>query len=202
MLVRAPARPPAAADAGLSALLSKLRRVLGPARVTGLDAVRLALGPLDVVDYDAAVEAVHRSESALLVGDLDAAYGPSQVAMHIAERGLLPGLEAPWIDDRRRELDDLLLRSLQGTAEWGLRAGGGGLATAARAARRLVDAAPYRESGYRLLIESLVAQGNVAEGLQVYVRCRRRFRDDLGAAPGPELQRLHARLLRAPARTS
>ena len=96
---------PAAPDAGLSALLSKLRRLLGPRAVHGLEVVRLSLPADAFVDLEAAVEAIHRSESALTRGDADAAYGPSQVAMHFAGRGFLPGDHAPWIDDERPRLD-------------------------------------------------------------------------------------------------
>ena len=61
--------------------------------------------------------------------------------------------------------------------------------------RALVDAAPYRESGYRLLMETLNRQGNRAEALMVYDRLRVRLREDLGTTPSPETQDLHRRLL-------
>jgi len=65
--------PPAAPDAGLSALLSKLRRLLGPRALHGLEAIRLSLPTGAFVDLEAAVEAIHRAESALTRGDVDAA---------------------------------------------------------------------------------------------------------------------------------
>jgi SARP family transcriptional regulator, regulator of embCAB operon len=188
--------PPSAPDAGLSALLSKLRRLFGPRALQGLEAIRLELPAGSFVDLEAAVEAVHRSESSLVTGDLDGAYGPSQVAMHIAERGFLPGHEAPWIDEQRRHLDDVLARSLECTAQWGLRAGQTGIASAERAARRLVELSPFRESGCLLLMEALAAGGNVAEALRAYDELRCRLRDELGTAPGGRLQELHERLLR------
>jgi DNA-binding SARP family transcriptional activator len=64
-----------------------------------------------------------------------------------------------------------------------------------RAARRLADEAPYREDGYRLLMEVLAARGNPAEALRAYESLRARLSDDLGAAPGERLRALHARLL-------
>jgi hypothetical protein len=42
----------------------------------------------------------------------------------ITERGLLPGLEAPWVDERRRELEELELEALDLVAEIGLGLGG------------------------------------------------------------------------------
>jgi DNA-binding SARP family transcriptional activator len=188
-------RPPAAPEAGLSALLSKLRRLVGAGTLQGLEAIRLVLPPDAYVDLEAAVDAVHRSESALTRGDVDAAYSPSQVALHIAERGFLPGHEADWIDAQRRGLEEVLLRALECTAEWGLRAGETGVASAERAARRLVALSPYRESGYLRLMKVLATQGNGAEALRVYDDLRCRLRDDLGAVPGPPLQALHGQLL-------
>jgi DNA-binding SARP family transcriptional activator len=55
--------------------------------------------------------------------------------------------------------------------------------------------APYRESGYRLLMHVHAERGNRAEGLLVYDDLRRRLRDDLGVAPSGETQELHRALL-------
>jgi class 3 adenylate cyclase len=190
-----PDSPPDSIDRSLSALLSKLRRVLGPHALAGGERVRLTLPPGVLVDVEAAIEGVHDAEAALARGDVDAAYGPSQVALHVAERGFLPGFDAPWIEHQRRRLEDVLVRALEATAEWGLAAGGSGIATAERAARRLVDLAPFRESGYRLLMTALEANGNLAEGLRLFERCRQMMRDELGTVPGPELRAVHRRLL-------
>ena len=62
-------------------------------------------------------------------------------------------------------------------------------------ARQLIERAPYRESGTRLLMEALAARGNRAEALVAFDALRRRLRDDLGSAPSPETQELHRRLL-------
>ena len=59
----------------------------------------------------------------------------------------------------------------------------------------MIKLAPYRESGYRFLMEVLAVQGNVAEALLTYEQLRRLLREDLGAAPGPATQALHKRLL-------
>ena len=61
--------------------------------------------------------------------------------------------------------------------------------------RKLIELAPYRESGYRLLMESLAARGEVAEALRVYDRLRILLHDELGIAPSAESQALHRRLL-------
>ena len=47
-------------------------------------------------------------------------------------------------------------------------------------------------------MRALAEQGNAAEALRVYERLRMVLRDELGASPGAETQRLHRQLL-APA---
>src|SRR4051812_32160495 len=55
----------AAVDHGprLSVLLSKLRRVVGPDRLTGRAELELVLPPGTFIDVEAALEALHRAES-------------------------------------------------------------------------------------------------------------------------------------------
>lgn len=59
----------------------------------------------------------------------------------------------------------MLVRSLQCIAASGLRLGGPELATAERSARRLTQLAPYRESGYRFLVQVLAARDSVGDAL-------------------------------------
>ena len=80
-------------------------------------------------------------------------------------------------------------------ARAGLALGGTQLASAQRAARALIDADPYRESGYVLLMQALEAQGNVAEGLRVYEQLRTLLRG-LGTIPSAEAIAVHETLLR------
>jgi SARP family transcriptional regulator, regulator of embCAB operon len=87
------------------------------------------------------------------------------------------------------------LRALECAGTAGLHMGGTELATAERAGRALVEAAPFRESGYRLLMEALAARDNVAEALRVYDGLRVLLREELGVAPGQAAQDLHRRLL-------
>jgi len=47
-------------------------------------------------------------------------------------------------------------------------------------------------------METLERRGNRAEALLVYERLRTVLRDELGSAPGPQSQALHARLLGPP----
>jgi pentatricopeptide repeat protein len=73
--------------------------------------------------------------------------------------------------------------------------GGTERAGAERAARLLVERSPLRESGYRLLMDTLAAQGNFGEAMRVYDRARTTLREELGMTPGPAIQEAHSRLL-------
>ena len=174
-------------DGGLAPLLSKLRRVVP------LEGTRIA-GTV-WVDVEAAADAVHRAESALAQGDPLRAWGPSQVAMFTSGRTFLAGEEAPWIEDERRVLSELHLRALEAYAACGLALGGTELPAAVRAGRELTRLEPYRESGWRILMRALAAEGNPAEALQAYDRLRTLLRDDLGVAPSAPTQELHKALL-------
>ena len=79
------------------------------------------------------------------------------------------------------------------TASLGL--GGPELPQAANCARRLIELAPFRESGYRILMEALERGGNVAEALRVYDRLRIMLRDELGIPPSSSVQDIYRRLL-------
>ena len=185
---------PEAIDARLNPLLSKLRRVLGTGAVEGRGTLRLAL-PGAWVDLEAAVDAVHRAESAVSRRDWGRAWGACLVALMVARRGLLVGEDASWIDEIRHQLEAIHVRALECYAAANLAIGGTELAGAVRAGRQLIDLAPLRESGYRFLMEALAAEDNLGEALQVYTVLCDRLRDELGVSPCRATRELHARLL-------
>jgi SARP family transcriptional regulator, regulator of embCAB operon len=186
---------PSAPDMALSALLSKLRRLLPDGALEGRSAIRLELGRQARVDVEAARDGIHRAEALIAARDWYASIGPTLVAHNISQRRFLPGEEGAWIDEWRRELEDIRVRALECTARRSLAIGGAEVAVAERTARRLIHLAPYRESGYALLMDAFERQGNVAEALRVYERLRGLLREELGAAPSPTVQQLHQRLL-------
>jgi DNA-binding SARP family transcriptional activator len=187
---------PAAVDTRLNPLLSKLRRVFGAGSIDGRSMLRLCL-PAGWVDLEAAAEASHRAESAIAQRDWTRAWGPALTALFIAERGFLPGDDAPWIDEVRHHLAELRVRALECYAAASLGLGGTELAGAVRAGRQLVRLAPLRESGYRYLMQALAAQDNLAEALGVYGQLSECLRDQLGVSPGPATRELYERLLAA-----
>lgn len=186
---------PAEARSALSVLLSKLRHGLGADRLAGRTEIELLLPQATFVDVEAALEGAHRAESCIAEGRWAQAWGPAGIAYHVATRPFLTGLEAPWIDEWRRRLEEVRLRGLECFAAAGLGLGGPALAQAEERARLLTALAPYRETGHRLLMEALERRGNVAEALRAYERLRILLREELGIAPSPTLQAIHRRLL-------
>jgi SARP family transcriptional regulator, regulator of embCAB operon len=180
---------PLGRDAGLAPLLSKLRRIVP------LEGLALHLPQDASVDVEQATDAVHRAESAVAQDDFHRAWGPAQVAMFISGRTFLAGHDTEWIEEVRRSLAAVHLRALEAYAQAALGLGGTELAAAGRAGRELTHLEPYRESGYRILMQALAAEGNNAEALRVYDNLRRLLHEELGIAPSAQTQELYRRLL-------
>ena len=188
---------PASGDALLRPPLSRLRKALGAGRLEGRGELTLVLPDDAVVDWEVAQKALADTRAAASSADWRTAYAEAQKAVEIAERGLLPGLEADWIEDRRRELEDLRIEALETIASAGVALGGSDLAGAERAARAAVEAAPFRESARAALMEAMGAAGNIAEALRAYDDLRTMLREELGTSPSPRVVALYERLLRA-----
>ena len=180
----------------LTVLLSKLRAAVGADVLVGRGSVRVALPPGARVDVEEALAALHRAESAVVQGEWARAWSAALCARYVTARPLLPGHDdLPWLDSWRRRLDDALDGALEAYAAACLGLGGTEIAGAERAARRLLEHNPLRETGYGLLMQALAARGNVAEALAVYERARTVLRDALGIPPGPAIHEIHATLL-------
>ena len=196
--------PPATWDKALSVLVSKLRAVLGESGVDGATALTAAFGcyQLDLpvgtwVDVLVAESAAMEAEGLLETNEPQHATASAALAESLTRSPFLPGDDGPWVDEKRRELGEVRTRALSALAEASLRTDKP--AEAARWAELAVDAEPFRESGYRRLMEAHVAAGNRAEALRVYERCRRLLAEELGAYPSPETESIYRSLLEAPA---
>ncbi|HEX3835095.1 MAG TPA: AAA family ATPase [Solirubrobacteraceae bacterium] len=190
-----PESAPRSQDGALRTLLSRLRSGLGNGILTGRDELVLVLPEPAWIDFEAAGAEVRSAIEALDRDDARGAWALAQVPLNVASRGLLPGVQAPWLEPPRRELAEIRLESLEVIGRAGLKLGGGQISSVERAARTLIGTEPYRESGYILLMGALEAQGNVAEGLRVFDRLRGLLRDELGTSPSPEAMVAHERLL-------
>ena len=189
-----PEAEPGSRAGALRQLLTEIRQCLGPDVLAGRDEIRLQL-PADAwVDVAAAERASDEARLALAERRFDLALAHAASARDLLAGELLPGMTATWIDDRRRELEQVELGALETAALAAL--GEPGLAReAVRAARQLVAAAPFRESGYALLMRALVAVDDPAEALRVYEQLRVLLRDELGTTPSVKLSALHVWVL-------
>lgn len=190
-----PNSPPLDASASLRTQLSHLRSALGPEALAGRDTVELRLPEDAWIDVEAAEQAIRLADSALESGEWRDAWIHAHIALNIAGRPLLAGFDAPWVDEARDELAELELRSREVIARAGVGLGGSELAVAERSARALIRAAPFRETGYLYLMQALDASGNTAEALRTYDKLRTLLNEELGTAPGAEVQALHRKLL-------
>jgi len=190
-----PREMPSAPDMALSALLSKLRRLLGEAALAGRSSVHLKLPAHLWVDVAAASEALHLAEALAEQGRWEEAFAPVGIARFIHERPFMTGEQAPWIEEVERAREELLRRSMECAALVSYEIGGAEAAVTLSTARRLIELSPYRESGYCLLMRALEREGNRAEALAVFEQLRTRLRDDLGTSPSMQAQEIHTRLL-------
>jgi YVTN family beta-propeller protein len=192
--------PPMTWEKALAVLVSKLRGLLGECGVDGAAALtsafgcyRLNLPPGSWVDVPAAASAAQEAEQALAADDLEKAKVAAMRAASLARQPFLPGEEGAWVDERRRELTDVRSRALGCLADACLRSGDP--SEAAKWAGETIALEPFRETGYRRLMEANAAAGNRAEALRVYERCRTLLAEELGAYPSPETESIYRELL-------
>ena len=91
---------PPAYESLLAPPLSRLRKALGPGVLDGRSELQLNLPEDAWIDWEVAPARVREARTATP----QQAWEAAKEAVEIAERGLLPGLEAPWIDSKRAEL--------------------------------------------------------------------------------------------------
>ena len=137
---------PSGGESLLAPPLSRLRKALGPGRLEGRSELDLNLGDDAWIDWEAAQEGIEKARELEGSGQHAEAFSEAVDAEKILSGGLLPGLEASWIDDRRNELEELRLQALELIARSGGHLGEAERARAERSARIAVEAAPFRES--------------------------------------------------------
>ena len=129
----------------------------------------------------------------LRCGNWRTAWAAANVAGAIARRPLLAGLDGDWLDTQRARLHTVLTRSLDSLAAACVATGQTALAVAA--ATELTNLEPFREGGYRRLMEAHHAAGDRGEALLVYERCRRLLAEELGVDPSAQTQAAYLALL-------
>ena len=195
--------PPATSDKALTVIASKLRGALADAGLDGRELLTAAFGcyRLDLpegtwVDLFAAASSAQDAEDALAAGELDQARATAESAESLARRPFLPGEDGTWVEQKRRDLADIRERALSVLADACLRSGAA--REAAKWAEELIALSPFRDAGYRRLMEAHAVAGNRAEALRVYEQCRQLLAEELGAYPSPETDSIYRALLEAP----
>lgn len=194
--------PPATWEKALTVIASKVRASLAEAGVpssaltSAHGCYRLELPAGTWIDILVAANAVDEAETMLRADDLETAKERAGAAESLLRLPFLAGEDGAWVDARRRELEDVRVRALAVLGGASLRAGDA--AEAATWAEQAVELEPFREAGYRRLMEAHIAAGDRADALRVYERCRRLLADELGAYPSPETEAVYRRLLEHP----
>lgn len=193
---------PEAVDAALNALVSKVRRLLDRAAIDGASALAASMGSYRLqlpvgswIDIEQAEVSIHEAEIAARNVDMPAMYLAALVAGAVARRPFLAGESHAWVVAQRERLRTILLRTLDYRSDfyqWHVEPD-----VALKLAQEAVALEPFREIGYQRLMRLLGDQGNRAEALRVYERCRRLLRDELGLSPSPETEALYLTLLKA-----
>ena len=137
-----------------------------------------------------------RTSSALVATTSNSAKGAAAFALSLVKHPFLPGEDGSWVEEKRRQLTGVRVEALNVLADSCLRSGEA--PETAKWAEQAIDLEPYRETGYRRLMEAHVAAGNRAEALRVYERCRRLLDEELGAYPSPETESVYQVALEAP----
>ncbi len=189
-------------EVALSAILSKLRAVLKRVDLSDTASIDVLSGsvhlrlPSDVwIDVEHASNSIDEADGSWRAGQAGAAWGQALATVVIARRSFLPGEEAPWIEARRAKMRTLLVRGLHVLSMVSAR--NNETALALQYATEIVDLEPFQETGYRHLMRLHADMGNRGEALRVFGRCRELFRDELGADPSQETERVFLEILRA-----
>jgi WD40 repeat protein/DNA-binding SARP family transcriptional activator/energy-coupling factor transporter ATP-binding protein EcfA2 len=194
-------RRPDTWETAIRGVIGRVRGFVVASGLGGRDALRTQLGSYRIeladpveVDVEVATAALRRAERALGSGDPRRAAEEANRARGVLVRPLLPGIEGPWVEDRRRDLHLCVLRSLELLAEARIALGEHGYAV--RAAEDAIALDALRESAHRSLVRALAGSGNGAAAVRAYERCRRLLAEELGVDPSPATQRLQQELLR------
>ena len=185
---------PPAWERDLSAVVSKLRRLLRHPSDGARGAIKgatgcyeLVLPPGSTVDVIEAAGAVDRARGELGHGRLDEARLAAEEAAAVARRPLLPGTSAVWLDERRHWLRGVLVAALAVQVEVAIRRHD---PAGVRAANEAVAADPTSEPAYANQMRLYLALGQAAAALMTYQRYRAAVVDDLGLPAAPELEAL------------
>jgi len=193
---------PRSAAGTVRTYVSRLRGLLGTGDASYADcgitsagggyALRLGSATLDLDEFELllrdARSAWHREETARAVGLFRCALG-------LWRGAALAGVPGSYAESRRVKLTELQLAAEEERLAIEIAAGEHAIAIAEL--RALLAEHPFREGLSESLMLALYKAGRQADAFTVYNTVRRGLRDELGVDPGPALQEMYHRILRA-----
>jgi DNA-binding SARP family transcriptional activator/tetratricopeptide (TPR) repeat protein len=190
--------PPGTARGQVQTCVSRLRRRL---RSVGIPDSALCTDPVgyrivvteDDLDSLAFTRRVAAARAALAAGKLDVARTEYRAALGLWRGSALPGVAGRQVELAASALDEQRLAAWEDCLGVELRLG-----MSAELVGELTDLVrrhPLRERLRAHLMVALFRSGRQADALAAYRDGHRVFADELGLAPGPEVQDLHRRIL-------
>lgn len=178
---------PSRAAANLRSALCQVRRIRSR---TVIDSVgqRLGLAACVEVDLDEARQAAQQ----VIVG-LSPLPADCEALVAELSRKLLPGWNDDWLTLERERWDQLRLHALESLAQQ-LRVTQQYL-PAIQAALTAIAIDPFRETAHRIIVETHIAEGNVACALKRYHTYRELLQQELDVAPSQHMTRLVEKMI-------
>ncbi|GAA4775418.1 hypothetical protein GCM10023200_04970 [Actinomycetospora chlora] len=191
-----PDGPPDRAGRNLAALVSRLRRAVGRARIEGdPGGYRLVRDATTTVDVHEGLALVEEAERDLERGMVLRAVTGAQAAEDLLGRGtaLVGEPDAPWAEEIRRLVALTLSRAR--SCHWTAALALGEDRTAIDLAGRALAADALDEPACRALMRAHIRQGADGAALAAYEQLRRALSEELGADPSPATQEIYRSLL-------
>ena len=192
-------QPPAGARGAIHSAVQRLRVTLGPSGAGLVETrapgylMRVDDGDFDVREFSALAA---RGQAAAAAGTWAEAADLLREALKRWRGEPLADVPSQLLRDREAPaIKDQWLQALVTRIEADLHLGRPGEVLAEL--RQLVTAHPLQEQFHAQLMLSLYRSGRQADALAAYQDVRRILADELGVDPGPELRRLHQRILAA-----
>jgi DNA-binding SARP family transcriptional activator len=193
---------PRSAAGTVRTYVSRLRRVLGTGAVgragcviiSAGDGYSLHLGSA-VLDLDQFEWWMRDARSASQRQEKDRSAALLRGALALWRGAAMAGIPGPYAKSRRVRLAELRMAAEQEMLDMDIAAGD--YVTAIAELRSLLADHPFQESLSESLMLALYRAGRQADALTVYDTVRRGLREELGVDPGPALQEMYQRILRA-----
>jgi DNA-binding SARP family transcriptional activator len=195
--------PPERPGRNLAALVSRLRRGVGRARIEGdPSGYRLVRDATTTVDVHEGLALVQEAERDLERGLMLRAVSGAQAAEDLLGRGtaLAGEPDAPWADEVRRLVAATLSRAR--SCHWTAALALGEDRTAIDLAARALAADALDEPACRALMRAHIRQGADGAALAAYEQLRRALSEELGTDPSPATQEIYRSLLHQDGRTA